>query len=133
MKYTVTKHCVFFPSDPVPPKHVTTDIHDRNVKVSWSEPARTFFQTEGFIIQYTTDNWEKFIEKTVPEDEHELSIHIEPPSTILQVKIYTYIKSSIRSLPSNEVKVDLRGKLFISYLFCRCSFVPPYREYIMDI
>lgn len=80
--------------------------------MSWSEPAKTFFKPEGFIIQYTTDKWETCKENMVPEDEHQLIINVESPSVILQVKIYTYIKSSIRSLPSKEVNVELNGKLY---------------------
>lgn len=103
---------VFCFIDPAPPQHVTTDIQNRNVKVSWSQPATTFFATRFFMIEYTTDNWKTYHKMKVPVNKLQYNINLPSSLTVLRIKIYTCITTSIRSLPSNEVMVDNCGKFF---------------------
>ncbi|CAG2253710.1 unnamed protein product [Mytilus edulis] len=69
-----------------------------------------FFQTEHFIIQYTTGEWNSLKETLVPPDYQKYNISLDPEAKYIKFRICSVIQKLIRSLPSTEVGLEIKDK-----------------------
>ncbi|VDI61359.1 Hypothetical predicted protein, partial [Mytilus galloprovincialis] len=104
-------------NDPSPPQLVYASSVENGVLVSWKEPICTFFKTKEYVVEYTRNDWISKEEITVPVDMNSFFITKVLPSAKIQVKVYTGICHSIRSLPSLEVSTVVEGKNTTFYYY----------------
>lgn len=108
MRYA-NRYFYYIFTEPLPPKIIDAKNIDTTVQVSWSQPTKTFFKTQQYLLKISTNKWESFEEHTISGDKCQYSVLDVLPSTTYAFKIYTVVKYSIKSLPSNEMSALTKG------------------------
>lgn len=87
------------------PENPTTEGEDGNMKLLWSAPVETLFETESYKIEYTTDGkWDNPVcNYQSASGRLEFAIDHVLKLTVYQFRIYSCTHDKTESLPSQAI------------------------------